>query len=138
MIYLENEWLAQAKEKLEKEKKTAAGPKEKAMAPAVCDMLLNFCEQDAEFAQAVVQGGSFKDCMTAVAKGVGSSISDMDAYKKAVQFFFPGAEIKMQMSIDLIGAAGRENHEEDPKPVEEAPGEKPETGKMVLNFADFF
>ena len=48
----------------------SADRKASAMAPAVKEALLSFCEQDAEFAQAVAQGGSFKDCMDAVAKGV--------------------------------------------------------------------
>lgn len=87
-----------------------------AMKGAVLRALKDFVKQDAEFAQAVVQGGSFEDCMKAVAKGCGSSISDLDAYKKAVQFYFPGANIKMSMTIDLIGAAaGKE--EEKPKGV---------------------
>jgi len=70
----------------------------KDVAAALCD----FCEQDEEFAQAVIQGGSFRGCMAAVAKGVnGSGISDLEAYKRAVQFYFPGAGIRMHMSIDL-------------------------------------
>lgn len=86
-----------------------------AMKSAVLKALKDFVKQDAEFAQAVVQGGSFEDCMKAVAKGCGSSISDLDAYKKAVQFYFPGAEIRMTMTIDLIGAAGKD--EDKPKGV---------------------
>ena len=39
---------------------------------------------------------------------MGSSISDLEAYKKAVQFYFPGAEIKFHMTIDLIGKAAEE------------------------------
>lgn len=83
----------------------SADRKASLMAPAVKEALLSFAAQDGEFAQAVVQGGSFKDCMDAVARGVGNSISDLDAYRKAVRFYFPGAEIRMHMSIDLIGAA---------------------------------
>ena len=75
------------------------------MAAAVAEALKDFSRQDAEFAQAIVQGGSFADCMKAVAKGVGTAISDLDAYKKAVQFYFPGAKIRMQLFIDLIGDA---------------------------------
>ncbi len=80
-----------------------------AMKRAVHDALLNFIAQDEEFAQAVVQGGSFADAMQAVAKGIkGQSISDMEAYGAAVRFFFPGAEIRVSMTIDLIGeGAGR-------------------------------
>ena len=52
----------------------------------------------------MVEGGSFADCMTAVAKGVGSAISDVDAYKKAVQFYMPGADIVVQMQIRTAAA----------------------------------
>lgn len=52
------------------------------MKSAVRDALLEFCRQNEEFAQAVVQGGAFPDCMAAVAKGVGSSISDLEAYRR--------------------------------------------------------
>jgi len=98
--------------------------KASAMAPAVKEALLSFCRQDEEFAQAVAQGGSFKDCMTDVAKGVGTSISDLDAYKRAVEFYFKGAEIRMTMTIDLIGAARGEAEPEK------------KTG-IVLNLEDF-
>ena len=110
MITMEN-WATKAVEKLENEKTKVSGQKEMAMAAAVAEALKDFSRQDAEFAQAIVQGGSFADCMKAVAKGVGNAISDLDAYKKAVKFYFPGAKIKMQMSIDLIGdAAGTDGH----------------------------
>lgn len=109
MILMEN-WNTQAVEKLNAEKISVAGQKEKAMSGAVLSTIKDFCRQDAEFAQAVVQGGSFADCMKKVAAGVGNSISDLDAYKKAVQFYFPGAEVRMQLTIDLIGqAAGEDN-----------------------------
>ena len=119
-----NPWLEQAKNKLDKEVKDVSGSKEGAMKGAVKSALLSFCEQDGEFAQAVVQGGSFKDCMAAVAKGVGSSISDLEAYKKAVAFYFPGAGIRMTMTIDLCDS------------VKDAP--HPDGPGIVLDLADFF
>lgn len=123
-------WAPQAEEKLRKEKKDVSGQKEKAMADAVYAQIRDFCMQDEEFAQAVVQGGSFADCMKAVAKNVGNYISDADAYQKAVQFYFPGAEIRLQMTIDLIGKAA--------EPVS-APVAAPEKKPMLtLNLADFF
>lgn len=71
------------------------------MKDAVCSALKDFCEQDDEFAQAVLQGGSFTACMQAVAKDAGAGISDADAYRRAVQFYFPGADIRFHMTIDL-------------------------------------
>lgn len=126
-------WKTEAINKLEEGQKNVSGQKEKAMAGAVAQQLKDFCQQDEEFAQAVVQGGTFSDCMKKVAQGVGSSISDLEAYKKAVQFYFPGAEVRMQLTIDLIGDAA-----EPPKvtPVAAQPAE--EKPKIIsLNLFDF-
>ena len=130
MISMEN-WNTQAVEKLNAEKISVAGQKEKARSGAVLSAIKDFCRQDAEFAQAVVQGGSFADCMKKVAAGVGNSISDLDAYKKAVQFYFPGAEVRMQLTIDLIGQAAGED-----KPQTDSAEDLSKT--ISLDLADFF
>lgn len=127
-------WKTEAINKLEEGKKNVSGQKEKAMAEAVVQQLKDFCQQDEEFAQAVVQGGTFSDCMKKVAQGVGSSISDLEAYKKAVQFYFPGAEVRMQLTIDLIGKAAEPTKA---TPVAAQPAE--EKPKIIsLNLFDFF
>ena len=96
-----NEYTKQALKRLGKEYTAVIGAKEAAMKKMVREALESFIRQDDEFAQAVAQGGSFAECMNAVAKGVGNSISDIEAYRKAVQFYFKGAEIRMVMEIDL-------------------------------------
>lgn len=97
-----NEWYEQAKNKLEAEKKAGSYDRYAgAMKDAVCEALDGFCRQDAEFAQAVAQGGAFADCMKAVAKGCGSSISDLEAFRRAVRFYFPGADVKFHMTVNL-------------------------------------
>ncbi len=131
MIPMEN-WVTKAVDKLNRERKNVTGQKEKIMADEVFKAIKDFCLQDEEFAQAVVQGGNFADCMKQVATGIGNSISDLEAYKKAVQFYFPGAEIQMQMSIDLVGAAAKPEH------VTEKVSHKHDNGKMFLNLEDFF
>lgn len=128
-----SEFRDEALKKLREGAKNVRGSKETAMKEAVRATLETFCTQDEEFAQAVVQGGSFSDCMTAVAKGVGGHISDLEAYKKAVQFYFPGAEIRMQMTIDLIGAAAAK--EPEPYTPKHASTAKPEN--IVLDFTEF-
>lgn len=92
-------WQDKAIEKTTAERKEVKGQRETIMADPVLDMIHEFCIQSEDFARAVTEGGTFADCMAAVAKGVGNSISDIDAYKKAVQFYFPGAEIQVQMQI---------------------------------------
>lgn len=97
------------------------------MHSAVRAALEDFCRQDEEFAQAIVQGKDFGACMKAVAAGCGSGLSDLEAYRRAVRFYFPGSEIRMTMSIDLIGAAaGTPKPEETKKPA-----------GILLDFTDF-
>lgn len=95
----------EAQEKLRRELPGITGNKEGAIKTAVRDALLNFAGQDEEFAQAIVQGGSLKDCMTTVCKGITTSISDFEAYSRAAAFYFPGAKVRFEMHIDLVGEA---------------------------------
>ena len=114
-------WQKQALEKLDKEYQNFKGNKyEEAVKKDVADVLRDFCRQNEEFAQAVVQGGAFKDCVAAVVAGVRSTLSDLEAYKRAAAFYFRGAQVKMELHIQLEPDA-----EED--------------GKLIrLDFADFF
>lgn len=116
----------QAIQKLEKELKAfnSKDNKAKAVKDAVADALKNFCEQDDEFAQAVVQNDkTLSDCCDSIMKKVGQSISDIEVYEKAVNFYFPGADIKMTMEIDLIGSAA---------------DKKPQSKVIKLLFDDLF
>ena len=122
-----NGFYEQAREKLAQELKTGSFDRYgQVMKQSVHDALLEFCRQDAEFAQAVAQGGKLEDCMKAVGKGIhGGGISDTEAYGAAVKFYFPGAEIRVTMQIDLIGAA--------------AGGDLPAgDGGLLIDLSDFF
>lgn len=123
-----SEFFEQAKERLQKESEARLDRYGETMKGAVKEALLDFCRQEEEFAQAVVQGGSFKDCMAAVGKKIkGNAISDLEAYKAAVEFYFPGAAVSMKMNIDLCGDATGEA----------AP--TPEPGKgMIIDLSAFF
>ena len=123
-----SEFFEQAKERLQKESAEKLDRYGETMKFAVKEALLDFCRQEEEFAQAVVQGGSFKACMAAVGKKIkGNAISDLEAYKTAVEFYFPGAAVSMKMDIDLCGDASGEA----------AP--TPEPGKgMIIDLSAFF
>ncbi len=76
--------------------------KGEAVKKCVLDTLKVFCKQNGEFAQAVVQSGKpLKECVEYTVKGSGVHIPDIDVYKRAVQFYFPGADIHVVMTIDL-------------------------------------
>ena len=119
-------WAEQAEETLNKESKEGTYDRSaSAMKTYVLTALKDFIHQDEEFAQAVAQGGTFNECMKAVAEKCGSSISDLEVCQRAVQFYFPGAKIHFQMVIDLIGDAA----------VEEEPARDAEN--LIINLADF-
>jgi len=111
-------WKDKALEKLKVEKMSGNYDRyASAMKTAVYEALCGFCKQDEEFAQAVVQGGTFENCMKAVASNCGSSISDLEAFRRAVRFYFSGADVRFQMRVDLCaGVEADEEPELAPKP----------------------
>ena len=120
-------WYDQAAKRLEEESEKVSGQKEGAMKQAVKTALLDFCRQDEEFAQAVFQGGTFEDCMKKVATNCGNGLSDLEAFRRAVQFYFRGADIQFQMKIDLV-PHDRDDEETESEVVQRS---------VVLNLADF-
>ncbi|MCH5205680.1 MAG: hypothetical protein J1F09_01920 [Oscillospiraceae bacterium] len=94
----------QAIKKLDAEHKKCKDLSKKgaAVSPAVLDALKTFCGQNEEFSQAVVQSDkSVKDCIEHTVKSCGSSISDLEVYRRAVKFYFPGADVHFVMTVDL-------------------------------------
>lgn len=86
--------------------------KAQAVSGAVIKQLECFCRQNDEFAQAIAQSDrSVTDCLEFVVKGCGSSISDIECYRRAVDFWFPGAKVNFQISVDL-GDGGFSNKNE--------------------------
>ena len=91
------------KEKLTAELTDAKlGKYENVVKPYVLDEICIFAKQNSEFAQAIEQSDkSFADCLKATVKGAGASLEDLEVYKRAVAFYFPGADIKCTMTLDL-------------------------------------
>lgn len=88
------------------------GRHQRAVAPKTAKALMQFCEQETEFEQAIEQSGAdFQRCLDEVVRGVDDSISDLEAYNKAVKFYFSTAVVHFHMTIDLSGDNG---HTEPP------------------------
>lgn len=100
------------------DKKSIKGRIQIVIAEETAKALRQFCEQEQEFAQAIEQSGkSFQDCLDAVAKNARQSLSDFQAYSKAVEFYFPGAKVNFQMHIDLVGEHSGEPAEPKPRKI---------------------
>lgn len=89
--------------KLDKESKDVKGNHEGVMAPDTKKAIITFCRQSEEFCRAVLDGGTFADCMKAVARNCGQSLSDFEAFSRAVKFYFPTATIHFEMHINTEG-----------------------------------
>lgn len=77
----------------------------------VLDTLKDFCRQNEEFAQAVLQSDkTIQQCIKHTTKDVKQSISDIEVYRKAVEFYFPGATVRFSMTI-YLGDEGFSNAE---------------------------
>lgn len=125
-----NEWYERAKSKLEAGKNSGGYDRYAgAMKELICEKLCIFCKQDSEFAQAVVQGGPFVDCMKTVAKDCGgTSFPDEEAIRRAVRFYFPGAGVKFHMELNLCADVEAEAAATVPAPS---------TAPKILNLEDF-
>ena len=71
----------------------------------VHNALAGFCRQNEAFAQAVVNGGTLPDCIKHCTEGLheNTGISDIDIYRRAVQFYFPGAAVDFHIHIMTDG-----------------------------------
>lgn len=65
--------------------------------------LATFCEQNEEFARAVLDGGSANECIKSVADKIRTrkSVSDFDVYQLAVKYYFPVAVVDFIMKIRM-------------------------------------
>lgn len=97
-----SESMKKAKARLEAESKEIKGRYELAVGKEVKEALFCFIEQSEEFARAVEESsGNFVECLSVVVKDVKGSLSDIEAYRRAVSYYFPGAKIEMKMSIHM-------------------------------------
>lgn len=96
------DFVTKAIKKIEGGVASVKGQKENVVKRPVADALISFCRQQEEFAQAVVQSEkTFADCVAHVVKGCGNALSDIEAYRKAVGFWFPGAVVDMVLTIRM-------------------------------------
>lgn len=120
-------YIGKAHEKLDREAKAGTFDQYgNAMKADVLKALKEFCRQSETFAEAVVKGRSFEECMKEVGKGVsGGSISDLTAFKRAVKYYMKPADVYFRMEIKTSGSDAQRLTTEPQKHV-------------MLDLTDFF
>jgi len=90
------------KEKINRELEeidSKASPMVKAVSKHVAEKIIQFSENPT-FGLAVQRSDkTLIDCLKHLLKDVRGHISDIDLYKRAVQFYFPSADIRFSMDI---------------------------------------
>lgn len=92
-------------EKLKKEMPSQVGGNrvpEVLIAEPVREALINFCKQEKKLAEAIIKSTkSFKDCLKSIVADTKAKqyISDIEAYRRAVIFYLPEAEIECKMTV---------------------------------------
>ena len=98
------------------------GQKEKCVSSEVAAQITHFCEESPEFAEVVYKTKrTLSDCCAEVLKGTGNHVSDIDVYRGIVKAYFPNADVRFFMSIEINGAAPSE---EEMAKVPEKPAQK--------------
>ncbi len=123
---------ALAAEKIAAELKSfTGGSKEKAISKFAAETLTHFCEESAQFAEVVYKTKrTLSNCCGEVMKGTGNYVSDIDVYRGIVRAYFPNADVKFLMNIEINGAAPSEEEmakppeELKPRPAKKKPAEK--------------
>lgn len=113
------DWRAKAKAKLEAEDKLFKGGRAaKSVQSYVLRTLLGFVDQEPRFAEVVCNTQrTFSECCAAVVNNAGEVLSDLETYRRAVQFYFPNAEVSFSMNIKLTGAPPTEAEMQAPATV---------------------
>ena len=96
--------ISQAKEKINcKDKPEKNDMFAAAIGEHIKKALTVFCEQNEEFARAVLDGGSANECIKSVADKIRTrkSVSDFDVYQLAVKYYFPVAVVDFVMKIRM-------------------------------------
>jgi hypothetical protein len=95
-----SEIIEQAKKKLAEEEKNFTGNQfGQVVYKDLSKTLQQFCEKE-WFAEAIMKSNkTLSDCCKTILSGVNGGISDVETYKRAVEFYVPGSTVKCQLSV---------------------------------------
>lgn len=99
------DWRAKAKEKIDAEDKAfRGGRKEQVIHTHVARTLRAFCDEEPHFAEVLVKTKrTLSECCAYIVDGSDNALSDLEAYRRAVQFYFPHADVEFKMLVRLTG-----------------------------------
>lgn len=95
---------------------------------SVAEALMDCCNKSEAFAAVVADSPhTLSECMASICKGLGSSISDIELFRRAVQFYFPTANVCFDVTITMPSEA---------KPETSATESKQPAPSKIINIFD--
>lgn len=106
----------------EEEKAFIGGFKAKLIFPHVCKTLRGFIDEDDRFAEVFANTArTVSECCAAIVNKSGDALSDLEVYRKAVQFYFPNADVEFKMNVRITGNAPSEEEMKKPAEIKAVP-----------------
>lgn len=106
----------------EEEKVFIGGFKAKLIFPHVCKTLRGFIDEDDRFAEVFANTArTVSECCAAIVDKSGDALSDLEVYRKAVQFYFPNADVEFKMNVRITGDAPSEEEMKKPAEIKAVP-----------------
>lgn len=106
----------------EEEKAFVGGFKAKLIFPHVCKTLRGFIDEDDRFAEVFANTArTVSECCAAIVDKSGDALSDLEVYRKAVQFYFPNADVEFKMNVRITGDAPSEEEMKKPAEIKAVP-----------------
>ena len=66
------------------------------------EMLCDLCNQSETFEKVIAESNkTLNQCFEEITKNIGSTISDIELYRRAVQFYCPDANVYFDMRIEM-------------------------------------
>lgn len=95
-----SEIIEQAQQKLAEEEKNFKGDSYGVVVyKELAETLKQFCKEE-WFAEAILKSDkTLSDCCKTILSDVHNGISDVETYKRAVEFYVPGSTVKCQLSV---------------------------------------
>lgn len=115
--------VSSAIKKLDEEEKAFIGLfKAKLIFPHVCKTLRGFIDEDDRFAEVFANTArTVSECCAAIVDKSGNALSDLEVYRKAVQFYFPNADVEFKMNVRITGDAPSEEEMKKPAEIKAVP-----------------
>lgn len=129
------DYISESIKKIDKEEKAfSASWMAGVVKERTAETIRSFCKQSTAFAEVVFKTKrTLSECCESIVDGISAKegISDIDAFKKAVKFYFPDSDVEFQMLIH-VGTMPTDDEMNEPSKVKAKPAKPKSPAKKPI------